>query len=110
MSRRDQIPLAQMLGYAREAVTLASGKSRSDLDTDRLFELALTRLLEVIGEAANRIPDEIQAANPEIPWLQVIGLRNRLIHGYDSVDFDILWAIVKNDLPDLIRKLEKILK
>ena len=47
--------------------------------------------------------------NPEIPWLQVIGLRNRLIHGYDSVDFDILWAIVKNDLPDLIRKLEKTL-
>jgi uncharacterized protein with HEPN domain len=110
MSRRDQIPLTQMLGYAREAVKLASGKSRGNLDTDRLFELALTRLLEVIGEAANRIPDEIQAVNPEIPWLQVIGLRNRLIHGYDSVDFDILWAIVKDDLPDLIRKLEKILK
>jgi len=109
MSRRDQIPLTQMLDYAREAVALAAGKSRADLDTDRLFELALTRLLEVIGEAANRVPDEMQDANPEIPWMQIIGLRNRLIHGYDSVDFDILWTIVKDDLPDLIQKLEKVL-
>jgi len=110
MSRRDSVPLKQMLDYAREAVGLTAGKSRSDLDNDRFFDLALTRLLEIIGQAANRVPDELQAANPEIAWHQMISLRNRLIHGYDSIDFDILWAIVKTDLPELIVQLEKIVE
>jgi uncharacterized protein with HEPN domain len=110
MSRRDNVPLQQMLDYAHEAVALASGKSRNDLDNDRLFDLALTRLLEIIGEAANRVPDELQMKYPEIAWHQIISLRNRLIHGYDSIDFDILWQIVKADLPELIEKLERIVK
>jgi len=75
-----------------------------------LLNLALTRLVEIIGEAANRIPEEVQAQYTELPWLQMIGARNRLIHGYDSVDFDILWVIVSNDLPFLISQLEGILK
>ena len=108
MSRRDpEIALRQMLSYAQEAVNIALGKNRADLDHDRLLNLALTRLLEIIGEAANRIPDDVQAQYPELPWLQMIGLRNRLIHGYDNVDFDILWVIVQQDLPDLIDTLEK---
>jgi uncharacterized protein with HEPN domain len=69
----------------------------------------LTRLLEIIGEAANRVPDENRAEYPQLPWLQMIGLRNRLIHGYDSVDFDILWVIIQKDLPDLIGQLEEII-
>ncbi len=97
-----------MLDYAREAVALTQDRQRADLDNNRLLDLALTRLLEIIGEAANRVPEEIQEAHPEIAWGQIISLRNRLIHGYDSIDFDILWAIVKNDLPELIENLEKI--
>lgn len=79
------------------------------MDQDRLLNLALTRLLEIIGEAANRVPDDVQERYPDLPWLQMIGLRNRLIHGYDNVDFDILWSIVQRDLPDLIGQLENIL-
>jgi uncharacterized protein with HEPN domain len=79
------------------------------LDSDRLLNLALTRLIEIIGEAANRVPGSIQSKYPDLPWLQMVGARNRLIHGYDSVDFDILWAIVNNDLPSLITQLENIL-
>ena len=110
MSGRDpEITLRQMLSYAQEAVEIAHGKNRADLDNDRLLNLALTRLLEIIGEAANRIPDDMRTQYPELPWLQIIGLRNRLIHGYDTVDFDILWVIVQKDLPDLIEKLEQIL-
>ena len=86
------------------------GKTRSDLDNDRLLNLALTRLLEIIGDAANRVPDSVQVKYPKLPWLQMIGLRNRLIHGYDNVDFDILWAIVTQDLPGLIAQLEIILE
>ena len=110
MSKSDpKIAFRQILVHAQEAVNITHGKSRSDLDQERLLNLALTRLLEIIGEAANRVPDEIQAQYPDLPWLQMIGARNRLIHGYDSVDFDILWAIVANDLPGVIRQLEGIL-
>jgi uncharacterized protein with HEPN domain len=98
-----------MLGHAREAVALADGKTRTDLDRDRLLELALVRLLEIVGEAASRVPDEDRTRHPEIPWPQIVGLRNRLIHGYDAVDMDILWQIIEYDLPPLIAALEAIL-
>ncbi len=74
-----------------------------------VLNLALTRLIEIIGEAANRVPAEVQEKYPDLPWMQMIGARNRLIHGYDSVDFDILWAIVIRDLPVVIARLEDIL-
>jgi len=111
MSKHDSgIALKQILAHSQEAIQIARGKTRSDLDSDRLLELALTRLVEIIGEAANRVPGEIQTLYPELPWLQMVGARNRLIHGYDSVDLDVLWAIVQKDLPVLIRQLEKILQ
>jgi uncharacterized protein with HEPN domain len=111
MSRRDpEIALHQILSHAKEAVELLHGKTRVDLDNNRLLNLALTRLLEIIGEAANRVPESVQEKYPELPWLQMIGLRNRLIHGYDQMDFDILWIIVKQDLPGLVSQLEKILE
>jgi uncharacterized protein with HEPN domain len=111
MSKRDpEVALRQILAYARETVEISKSKSRQDLDHDRLLNLALTRLLEMLGEAANRVPEEVRAQHPDLPWLQMIAARNRLIHGYDSVDFDIIWAIIKDDLPILIIRLEDILK
>lgn len=65
--------------------------------------------MEVAGEAANRVPTEVQSLYPDIPWPQLVGLRNRRIHGYDAVDFDILWQIVTVDLPPLVAILEEIL-
>ncbi len=97
-----------MLKRAHEAVDMARGRSRNDLDSDRQFNLALTRLLEIIGEAAARVSEPTRAAHPEIPWPQIVGLRNRLIHGYDNVDFDVLWQIVTDDLSPLIQELERI--
>jgi uncharacterized protein with HEPN domain len=95
-----------MLDHAKEAVAMASGRTRGDLDTDRQLNLSLVRLLEIVGEAAGRVRAEERARNPAIPWPEIIGLRNRLIHGYDSVDFDVLWQIVSSDLPALIAALE----
>ena len=103
----DDVRLRHMLDYSREALELVRDRSRSDLDNDRVLELALVRLLEIIGEAATRVSEEGRARNPEIPWPQIIGLRNRLIHGYDSVDMDVLWEILQGDHPALIFKLEK---
>jgi uncharacterized protein with HEPN domain len=109
MSRHnDLIRLRHMLDHATEAVELTQGKTRNDLDSDRLLGLALVRLLEIIGEAANRVSADYCSSHPSIPWAQIISLRNRLIHGYNSVDMDILWQIVSKDLPSLIDKLEII--
>ncbi len=110
MSRHETaIPLRHMLDHAKEAVSMARGKSRADLDNDRLLNLALVRLLEIVGEGASRVPKSERDLHSEIPWTEIVGLRNRLIHGYDEVDFDILWQIVQTDLPPLIDKLQQIL-
>lgn len=106
---KDLIRLQHMLDYAREAVELIQDKNREELDNDRLLGLGLVRLMEIIGEAASRTTADSQLIYPAIPWSQIIGLRNRLIHGYDAVDMDILWQILKYDLPLLIEELETIL-
>lgn len=80
-----------MLDHALEAVSMTNGKTRADLDKDRPLNLALVRLLDIIGEAATRIPKEEQARCKDISWSEIVSLRNRLNHGYDTVDFDILW-------------------
>jgi uncharacterized protein with HEPN domain len=108
--KRDPIThLQHMLDHSREAFALVEGKTRGDLDDDRVLNLALVRLLEIIGEAANRVPNEQQASYPQIPWSQIVSLRNRLIHGYDAVDLNIVWQIVTQDLPPLIADLEPII-
>jgi len=97
------------MDHAREALQLLESKARADLDRDRLLSLGVVRLLEIIGEAAGRVPEEMRAQCPSIPWAAVVGLRNRLIHGYDAVDHDIVWEIIETDLPALIRELEVFL-
>jgi uncharacterized protein with HEPN domain len=109
MARHDgAVSLRQMLDYASEALEMVRGHVRADLDSDRKLNLALVRLLEILGEAANRVPRAEQEKYPRLPWSQLISLRNRLIHGYDEVDLDILWQIVVRDLPSLTDELERI--
>ncbi len=111
MSRRDDnLALRHMLSHAREAVALIQGRQRADLDSDRLLNLGLVRLVEIVGEAANRVGAPTQQANPAIPWAEIVSMRNRLIHGYDRVDFDILWAVLTEDLPRLIKTLEAVVR
>ena len=98
-----------MLDYARETLTLVHGKARPELEDDRTLNLALTRLLEVIGEAASQIPAEVRMQYPRIPWREIIGMRNRLIHGYDSIDSEIMWQILTKDIPALIPELQKMM-
>ena len=85
------------------------GHARADLDTDRKLNLALVRLVEIIGEAAARVSQEQRGKMTTVPWDDIIGMRNRIVHGYDEVDFDILWDAVELHLPPLIRELEAAL-
>ncbi len=104
----DGMRLRHMLEHAAEAERIVEGKNRTDLETDRLLNLALVRLLEIVGEAAARLSEDTRRLHPQIPWPDIIGLRNRLIHGYDTVDLDILWDIVHDDMPPLIVQLRSI--
>lgn len=110
MTRHDDIVrLRHMLDHAREAVAMVAGKERADLESERMLELALVRLIEIVGEAAARVSPEGQAQYPLIPWREVVGMRNRLVHGYDSVDLDVLWDTIEDDLAPLIAEFERIL-
>lgn len=110
MSKRDdRVSLHDMLSHAEEAVDLLGDTSREALLRKRVLQLALTRLVEIVGEAANRVSAETRTVHPEIPWPQIIGMRNRLAHGYDIVDIVLLWDTVAYDLPPLIALLRGVL-
>ena len=104
----DFVRLRHMLDHARDAVSLVHGKRQSDLEEARVLQLALVRLIEIVGEAASRVSKRTQAEHAQIAWAQIIGMRNRLIHGYDFVDTEILWQTVQEDLPELVRTLERV--
>jgi uncharacterized protein with HEPN domain len=110
MMGSDAVYLRHMLDAAQKAVVICYDYERNDLDTDELLGLALERLLEVMGEAANKVSHSTQSAYPMIPWRKMSATRNRLIHAYFDVDYDIVWAIVTIDLPPLISQLAAILK
>lgn len=106
MRAHDGIRLRHMLDAAREAVSLARGRSRNDLETDRQLVLALIKDIEIVGEAAAQIAAPARHALPDIPWERIVGMRNRLVHAYFEIDLDIVWNTVQEDLPPLIRLLE----
>lgn len=110
MSRRDDtVPMRHMLDHARRAVAVAKQRSRADLNGDWLLQLALRQVIQIVGEAANRVSREGQARYPEIPWRSAIAARNRIVHGYDVIDYDIVWQIVSEEFPLLIAALERAL-
>ena len=109
MPRHDLgLTLRQMLAYTREAMAIAGRTSRAGLDTDIVVARALVHTLEMIGEAARRVSEQDRVKHPSVPWQDVVDLRNRLIHGYDRVDWDTVWQIVSGDLPLLLADLERI--
>lgn len=109
MSRRDPIVrMRHMRDHAQKAVRMARDRTREELDRDEMLRLALTHLVELVGEAASQVPRDTRDEYPQIPWPKVIGMRHRLVHGYDTVDHDILWDTIRGDLPGLVEALERI--
>ena len=110
MSRHDPlVRLKHMRDFARKAITLSDGKTKTDLEQDETLRLALTHLFELVGEAASQVPPEVQQAHSGIPWPKIVGMRNRLIHGYDFIDYAILWNALTLNLPELVEQLDRIL-
>ncbi len=106
----DHIRVRHMLEYAYKAIKFNVDRSRDDLDANEMLALSTIHCIEVIGEAANTISDNLKDRYPEMPWSLASGTRNRLVHGYDNINLDIIWTIVKQDLPTLVTQLELILE
>jgi uncharacterized protein with HEPN domain len=95
-----------MLDAAREAILFVRNRGRTDLENDRMLVLALIKAIEIIGEAANQISQVTKNDLPSIPWEEMTGMRNRLVHAYFDINLDILWRTIQDDLPALIAELE----
>ena len=105
----DDARLRHMLQYAEMASLFTRGRHRRDLDDDSLFELGTRKALEIVGEAAAQITENTRLRHPEVPWAKIVGLRNRLVHGYDVIDHDILWSVLAVDLPPVVAALRPII-
>lgn len=101
----DLIRLKHIYEAAQKAIQFVATREQKDLEDDEMLVLALTRLVEIIGEASTHISDNVRETMPDIPWKQMIGMRNRLIHGYYDIDNDVLWKTIQNNLPTLVESL-----
>ena len=101
--------LHDMLSFAENVLAYTEGFNQDSFAATGLNYDATIRNLELIGEAATHIPEEIRLTYPYIPWRLVIATRNRLIHGYLGIDIDTLWSIIQSDIPSLINELQKII-
>jgi uncharacterized protein with HEPN domain len=110
MSKHDpRITLRQIAEYARYAQELCATTTLPDLVADWRTALAFERVMEVLGEAVKRLPTDLRDRYPIVPWKLVIGMRDRVSHGYDAVDYQTLWDTVEQDIPTLVVTVEQML-
>ena len=106
MQRDDSAFLLDMLLAARDAVRFASEVTQRQFEESRLRQNAIIKAVEIVGEAASRVSEQTRKAHPEIPWPKIIGMRNRLVHGYFEVNLSRVWETVQADLPRLIALIQ----
>ena len=110
MTQHDpQIRIRHMRDHALEAIEMLGDSTVEELHSDRKLQLALVQLIEIVGEAASRIPDDVRGAHPAVPWQLAADMRNKFIHGYDVIEYRIVYDTVRDDLPLIVRRLDAIL-
>lgn len=109
MKKDDLLYFGHMLDTAQKAHEKTQWVSRDMYDRDETLRLALAYLVQIIGEAANRVSQEGRKARPEIPWREITGMRHKIVHDYMNVDADVVWEVVTRDLPPLIASLSQII-
>lgn len=109
MAKSDSVRLKHMLEAAHSCLEFAAHKSREDFENDKKLVFAVIRALEIFGEAAANISKQFQLKNSAIPWREIVGMRNRLIHVYFDIDYDIVWEAIKHEIPKIIPQIEKLL-
>lgn len=109
IDRRTRLWLLDMRDHAQKAIEFLDNRDAAALLTDPLRLFALNRAVEIVGEAANRVDTSVRDAIPSLPWRPAIDMRNKLIHGYDTVDVDIVVDTVRNNFPPLIAEVDRLL-
>jgi uncharacterized protein with HEPN domain len=108
MPKDDFVYIGHMLDLARKAVARAADLDRATYDADEDLRLALTHLVQTLGEAARRVSSETQARFPEVPWKLIVGMRHKIVHDYMTIDEDILWEVATRQLGPLAETLARI--
>ncbi len=110
MSRRDdQTLIRDMIGAAETAIRALGEHDIVALGADVILGLGLVKCLEIVGEAASRLSQDFRKKHPTIPWVSIIGMRNRLVHVYFDIDYEQVWKALKNELPTLLAQLKALL-
>jgi uncharacterized protein with HEPN domain len=104
----DLVYAGHMLDTARRALRLVTGETRESFERNETLTLAVTHLLQNIGEAARRVSPESASAHPEVPWRAIVGMCHRVVHDYLFVDLDIVWDVATKDLADLVQVLDQL--
>lgn len=110
MQQADSIRIKHMLDASKEIVTFTKDITFKEFENERKLQLSVVHLLEIVGEAGTSVSKETQDKYPQIPWKQIIGMRNRLIHGYFDINLAIVWTTATEDIPPLTQKLKQIIK
>jgi len=105
---RDDAYLLDMLLAARKVQEFTQRVSRKQFENDELIQNAVMRQIQIIGEAARKVSLEYQKEHPDIPWQEIVGMRNRLIHEYFRIIPERVWDVVEKDIPELIRLIEPL--
>jgi uncharacterized protein with HEPN domain len=103
------VRLLHIRDAAQHALKFADGVAREEFEANRMLIFALERCLEIVGEAAGQLSEEVWAAAPDIPWKQILGMREWLAHAYFAINLDILWKTVEVDLEPLLATVERLL-
>ena len=109
MMRDDAVYLRHILDAIHRIETYIHGISKEKYMQEGLLQDGVVRQLEIIGEASNQLSDEFQEKHVEVPWGQIVGLRNRIVHAYFDINLEITWDIVHEDIPELKQQVEHIL-
>jgi uncharacterized protein with HEPN domain len=109
LPERDRVFVAQMVEAAEAALEFTDGVTKEAFCADRLVGFAVVRAVQLVGQAARNVSQESRVARPDIPWREVIGMRNVVVHDYADVDLDLVWKTVREDLPGLIERLSDML-
>lgn len=106
---RDDACLLDMRVASEKALSFTRGATRQAFDANEMMQFAVVRAVQVVGEAARQISTEFRTAHPEIPWQAIMGTRHRLVHEYMNVNLDVVWRVVEQHLPELLRLLAPLI-
>jgi uncharacterized protein with HEPN domain len=110
MPKDDLVYIGHMLDTARQVIAKVHGISRAEYDNDENLRLALTHLIQIIGEASCHVSELLRGMRPEVPWRAIVGMRHKVVHDYLNVDEDVVWQTATEEMPLLAEQLEAILR